>query len=224
VEHQDLIVCRRRIENIQPSVSTMSLNRDMKSLLYNEDYSDFTFFVGGQEFPAHKAIITGKFLSEKQTEQFNLNLYFFSARSLIFKKTFRNSRQSKIPGFSPAAFQEFLNFLYTDKVANMRLHTLELLQMAHLYQVDGLKDVCEAYMITMLTEENAYDYHNYAIRYDLDDLHQAVAGMLQIRNKRKQPKASVPEHSKRRRVESDSNRFALTMTLRGDSCQVKIFK
>ena len=74
--------------------------------------------------------------------------------------------QAKLNQFSPESFLDFLHFLYTDSVKDIDAHVIELLEMSHLYQVEGLRSICEMTLLAGLTEENASDVFQYAHLYD----------------------------------------------------------
>jgi BTB/POZ domain len=76
---------------------------------------------------------------------------------------------------SADVFLDFLRYLYTNRVENMPgmqlQRWIELLHLAHFYQVEGLKFLCENEMKKSLTESNAFDLfqcaHLYESRTDL---------------------------------------------------------
>lgn len=100
---------------------------------------------------------------------------FLSARSPVFKAMItgdfqeKSKNQAKLTDFSPESFLDFLNFLYTDNVQDIKTHVLDLLQMANLYQVNGLRELCEKTLLAGLTEENAGDVFQYAHLYECGD-------------------------------------------------------
>ena len=74
----------------------------------------------------------------------------------------KTENEAKIDVFSPESFLDFLNFLYTDSVEDIKAHVIELLEMADMYQVEGLRALCENTLLDNLDEENAGDIFQYA--------------------------------------------------------------
>lgn len=73
-----------------------------------------------------------------------------------------------IRNISHEAFHDFLRYLYTDSVANLKDHVIELLAITHMYQVQGLKDICVTELLSGLDEDNAADIFQYAHLYQCD--------------------------------------------------------
>lgn len=85
----------------------------------------------------------------------------------MFTGNFQENKTStgKFPGMSHEAFLDFLHFIYTDSVRNIKAHIIELLEVSDLYEVEGLKKICEAQLLRGLSEENSGDIFQYAHRY-----------------------------------------------------------
>lgn len=86
----------------------------------------------------------------------------------MFSGEFKEKKtgESFISEVSSAAFEDFLRYLYTDSVETLKDHVVELLQLAHLYQVEGLKDMCEQKLLSELNEENSETIFQYAHLYN----------------------------------------------------------
>lgn len=67
----------------------------------------------------------------------------------------KTSNEAMIKNVSPEAFHEFLRFIYTNSVNDIKKHVDELFAVADLYDVKGLKIICEAQLLKDLNEENA---------------------------------------------------------------------
>jgi hypothetical protein len=88
----------------------------------------------------------------------------------MFTSDFNESRsnEGRINDITKEAFQEFLRFLYTETIEDIDLYVLELLAIADLYEVEDLKAICKAQLLTGLTEENSTHVFQYAHRYRCD--------------------------------------------------------
>jgi BTB/POZ domain len=80
----------------------------------------------------------------------------------------KSEHQAKLKEFTPESFLDFLHFLYTDSVKDIKNHVIELLEMSHLYQVEGLRVICEKTLMSGLNEENAADIFQYSHLYECD--------------------------------------------------------
>lgn len=89
----------------------------------------------------------------------------------MFTSSFNEGKSSQgtIKEISKEAFQEFLRFLYTETIEDIDVYVLELLAISDLYEVEDLKAICKAQLLTGLTEENAAFVFQYAHRYRCDD-------------------------------------------------------
>lgn len=77
----------------------------------------------------------------------------------MFSGEFQESKANagKISNVSKEAFKDFLRYLYTDSVLEIKNLVIELLELADYYEVKGLKTLCEAELMSGLTEENSAD-------------------------------------------------------------------
>ncbi|XP_034240373.1 speckle-type POZ protein-like B [Thrips palmi] len=95
-------------------------------------FTDIRLQVDGQDFPAHKAVL--------------------SVNSCVFMAMFTSDFKEKtsdtvvIEGVSKKAFGRFLDYLYTDLDTGLEGCELELLDLSERYQVERLKKACEMYM------------------------------------------------------------------------------
>lgn len=89
----------------------------------------------------------------------------------MFTCDFQESKSSHgtISDCSKEAFREFLRFIYTETVENLETYVLELLAIADLYEIEDLKALCKAELLTGLTEDNAQYVFQYAHQYRCDD-------------------------------------------------------
>lgn len=85
----------------------------------------------------------------------------------MFTGDFQESKMSegKFFGMSHEAFLDFLRYLYTDEITNLENHVIELLETSDIYEVEGLKKICEDQLMKGLTEENSADIFQYAHLY-----------------------------------------------------------
>jgi speckle-type POZ protein len=86
----------------------------------------------------------------------------------MFTADFKEVKEGKgtIKDVSKEAFQEFLNFIYTGKSEQLQEYVVELLGLAHLYELKNLKNLCEAEMFKELNESNAHAIFQYTHLYN----------------------------------------------------------
>jgi len=80
--------------------------------------------------------------------------------------------------FPEAVVQGFLEFIYTDKTEILPEYTVELLRIADMYQVDGLKTDAGIEISKALTVENAIQAFCLAYRYSAEDLKSKVKDFM----------------------------------------------
>lgn len=107
--------------------------QDFKELFLKQENCDVVFRVKGQEFPAHKAIL--------------------SARSPVFASAFRNEMKEKATGivdivdYDPSSFSDFLHFIYCDDVESLSEgNVFSLFSAADKYDVPDLRTKCMEFM------------------------------------------------------------------------------
>jgi BTB/POZ domain len=78
----------------------------------------------------------------------------------------KRNNKTRITDSSKEAFEEFLYFIYTGEVKNMKTHVVDLLALSHKYEVTDLNRECEDHLIKGLDEFNAHDVFQYAHLYN----------------------------------------------------------
>lgn len=156
---------------------TPQLGTDLESLLSSGHSADVWIKVGSEEIPAHKLILC--------------------ARVPYFRKMFDSGMKEavnnkvEIPDTDPALFKQLLKFIYTGKVEpNLKDSAFALLQLADFYDIQDLKNICEAALvksdngdlISSLITTHIYDCPELKQKY-IDELIQACKGMKQKRQK-----------------------------------------
>jgi hypothetical protein len=127
------------------------------SMLGDPTFADFKFIVKGKEFKVHKNIL--------------------AAASPVFLKMFTTDMEEsrkgecKIDDFNPETFEEMLRFIYSGKLPeNVKDPSIDLLyEIAHFYEIKGLKEMCKLGIKVELSQENALEMFKLACMYD-DDL------------------------------------------------------
>lgn len=86
----------------------------------------------------------------------------------MFSGEFKNKNflETSIYNISHTAFLEFLRYLYTDTLQDIKTHAMKLLQISHCYKVEALKQICEAELMKELNEENAAEIFQFAHQYE----------------------------------------------------------
>uniref|UniRef100_A0A6V7JGS3 BTB domain-containing protein n=1 Tax=Bracon brevicornis TaxID=1563983 RepID=A0A6V7JGS3_9HYME len=105
-------------------------------------YSDVKLLVKNEKLPAHKLFLT--------------------IRSPIFAAMFTNenseeskTNEIKIDDAEPAVVKAMLEFIYTDRVKNLNLYARKLFAIAHKYELERLKNLCEQTLYRSLNAQNA---------------------------------------------------------------------
>ncbi|XP_065214343.1 speckle-type POZ protein B-like [Planococcus citri] len=120
-----------------------TLSDDLSQLLEDQEFCDVTLSVNGQQFKAHKNIL--------------------SARCSVFKAMFKhrmqeaNSNRVEITDVKPDVFRELLHYIYTGNVKNTETATFMdlLVAAADKYDLQNLKFLCEDALCKRLSHDNA---------------------------------------------------------------------
>lgn len=126
----------------EPGEELTTLDDDLDKFFQNQDFCDVVFSVAGEEFPAHKQII--------------------SARNDVFAKMFRSEMVEKkhgkveISDIEPHIFKLLLRFIYSERLYSQ--DTQELLKVmvaADKYSCKGLVNACGRRLIHNMDVDNA---------------------------------------------------------------------
>ena len=119
----------------------LNLSQNYSELLKDGKYSDVKISVNGEEFNAHKAIL--------------------SSRSPVFNAMFESkmleNRENliRIEDFRPEVIEELMTFIYSGKVKNLSKVAKELLSAADKYELPQLSQLCEQYLMSELSVVSA---------------------------------------------------------------------
>ncbi|KAK4026242.1 hypothetical protein OUZ56_015256 [Daphnia magna] len=121
--------------------------RHFSDAFNNQSYCDVQFELGSETIGAHVAVL--------------------SARSSVFSAMFHNDMQESntrrvvISDIEPPVFKQLLHYMYAGKAPDLQLLADEMAQplllAADKYDVQDLKDECQALMRSRLTVDNAFD-------------------------------------------------------------------
>ncbi|UYV64797.1 SPOPL, partial [Cordylochernes scorpioides] len=132
------------------------ITQDMEHLLENKLFSDVTLCVDGQEFKAHKNIL--------------------SARSTVFAAMFDHGMEENlqnrvvIEDLEPQIVRGMLRYIYTGTAPNLHKLARRMLIAADKYDLGQLKAQCEETLRFGLTVENAADLLMLADRHKAEQL------------------------------------------------------
>ncbi|XP_053117462.1 speckle-type POZ protein-like isoform X2 [Hemicordylus capensis] len=124
-------------------VPECQLAEDLGNLWETTRFTDCSFYVGGQEFKAHKSIL--------------------AARSPVFNAMFEHEMEEskknrvEINDVDPEVFKEMMRFIYTGKAPNLDKMADNLLAAADKYALERLKIMCEEALCSNLSVENVAD-------------------------------------------------------------------
>ncbi|KAK2516146.1 Spopl [Columba guinea] len=119
------------------------LAEDLGNLWETTRFTDCSFYVGGQEFKAHKSVL--------------------AARSPVFNAMFEHEMEEskknrvEINDVDPEVFKEMMRFIYTGKAPNLEKMADNLLAAADKYALERLKVMCEEALCSNLSVENVAD-------------------------------------------------------------------
>jgi len=108
-----------------------------------------------------------------------------AARSPVFEAMFTHemteklSGQVKIPDYKMEEMRDFLLFLYHAKLGSYE-HAAKLLELADRYQVPTLKELCEAYLTSKVTKDNAMEMLELANLFNSDILKQKAFDVVKL--------------------------------------------
>jgi hypothetical protein len=128
----------------EPIVVNADLQKDYETLLFNEAlFSDVTFVVDGEKIPVHRNILCVR------------SSYFRG----MFTSGLRESAEQVIAlkDVDKVMFKELLRYIYCGNINEQVLHdqTIEILAIADKFDVEGLRNKCEALLLQRVTKSNA---------------------------------------------------------------------
>jgi len=159
----DLVHTEARL-NVAPS----QMPKDFAKLLDSASFSDVTFVIGENErIPAHRAILSARSAPMK----------------LLFQSKMKESEEGevKITDVSFAVFHSLLKFLYTDEFEIEEKHLMELLAVAHRYQIPRLLALCGSKLGTTLTVENVSECLTLAHTFEQEELKSRCLAFINAR-------------------------------------------
>lgn len=107
-------------------------------------------------------------------------IYFSSARSPVFRFIVtKGDNKSELKNIEPDVFSSLIHFLYTDNIPDLNQHFIKLLELAHQFNIDDLKDICEVASMARLNESNVVDIFQLAYHQNCERLKQASFNMIQ---------------------------------------------
>lgn len=120
-----------------------------------KDLCDFVLEVEDKEYPVHKVVLAA-------------TSPVFAALFIHEKKDV--SKSLKITDVSKETIQEMLRYMYTGQAINLKNIAVELLKIAHKYNIDGLIKLCADHLKSKININNVLHMLALAMKYNLDDL------------------------------------------------------
>lgn len=138
--------------------------KDLRGILQNmledkqlKDLCDVVLIVGGQRFPAHKAVL--------------------AAASQVFKAMFtrdmkeKHAEEIELESLDPRSWRIAVQYIYTAQVDIEDEETaLLVLSSARMYQLETLERFVESFLISRVTIMNCFEMLSHAEHYDLVEL------------------------------------------------------
>lgn len=117
--------------------------KTIASLLQNGVLSDVVFHVGGKYIPAHRLLL--------------------ALRSSVFEKLFygpykTGERVLSIPHTSADIFERVLMYIYTNEIALQKNNVVQIMLMAHKYELTFLEDKCERFILRCINFDETVQY------------------------------------------------------------------
>jgi len=131
------------------------LGQDLGKLFDSKDHADVTLACGTREIKCHKMILT--------------------LRSPVFKTMFESNMKEKytdrveIKNMKTDVLEDLLQYIYTGDAPNVSKHAKELFAAAEQYQLENLRELCEASLCSNISKDDCIEL------LILADLHQASA-------------------------------------------------
>lgn len=116
-------------------------SKNFAELFETKKYSDVTFDVAGKEFYAHKSILASR----------------CHVLDTMFTHQMKESISNKvvIEDIEPEVFNEFLRFIYTDNVQNLKQNAVKLLAASDKYDQPRLRSICERELASTIRIDTA---------------------------------------------------------------------
>jgi len=135
-----------------------SYTEDMRQMLASPELSDVTFIVEGTKITAHRCLLVargGEYFSRLLTGEF---------------REAEPGVEIPIEDHTAAGFKSLLEYLYTDQLAFADESVIDVMRLAHKYQLDRPYNHCVRHCRRRISTANAVGWLIQAIQYGLDDL------------------------------------------------------
>jgi len=117
-------------------------------------------------------------------KQFQVHRFVLASRSVVFKTMFEVDMRERATGTvdmkncDETVVSAFINYLYSDKIPKNFTNLIDLLQLAHRYQVSSLVDQCSKRLIKEVTAGNLIKIGTLAENLKLEKLSEKCADFL----------------------------------------------
>lgn len=100
-------------------------------------------------------------------------LFLFSERSKAFRLIFAENvgkNRSSIENVTAEVFEQLLHFIYTNNIPKRNLQFMTLMAAAHQFEIEELKEICEAQLMIRLNGSNAAEIFQFAHSCDCSNM------------------------------------------------------
>ncbi|KAL7070056.1 hypothetical protein ACQ4LE_011075 [Meloidogyne hapla] len=146
---------------------TIDLQNTFRNMLAEETFTDCVIKVGDEIIKTHRCVL--------------------AQNSEVFRKMFEQNGMTEalngeviISDTSPECVRAMLEFFYTGEVAEdtLKSHVDGIFSIAHKYEVEMLKYVCELFMSSKIDSENIVKYCNVISLYGAPTLEKHIKAMI----------------------------------------------
>nr|CAD2172828.1 unnamed protein product [Meloidogyne enterolobii] len=149
---------------------TLDLQDTYRKMLENETFSDFVIKVGDEIIKTHRCVLAQ--YSEVFKRMFDQSLMVEAQKGEVI-----------ISDTSPECVRAMLEFFYTGKIddALMEIHVEGIFAIAHKYEVEKLKYICERFMASKIDSDNIVKYSNIISLYGASTLEKRVKAIFEVK-------------------------------------------
>ncbi|XP_051161490.1 speckle-type POZ protein B-like [Leptopilina boulardi] len=154
--HVNLNIQEAKIKTKSTTLTSSSCCKNFKPFFLSNVLSDFVFQIDDKKFPVHKVVLA------------SVSPVFEKMFSVQMKENITNI--CEIKDIDADIFIEMLNYIYMDKITNLKTLALGLYELSNKYYISELRIICEQYLQENLSVENVITILEHAELYESTNL------------------------------------------------------